>query len=502
MHTLDALPPQLLTPFNGPIPPSNLLDKIARGVSQAKGPIEWPHSLRATRVKLIELSRARAKEERMPYRTSGYSDVDMDEANDARYPDGIGKPTHRRRPLYKQSSMDFMTTADLKDDEHIDILSDWSQHPERLISKSGFHPYAHTVPRSRLSSPACSTRFSSRIGTSSPSSSTLNTLSSFSSANRILRRTSSNVSSTSASSISMNGSVACTDPRVQRVRRQESLFPPVPPPKDIRLAPSTHKENLDSSPLAGVKRAPSFGALAQEVKRERPLIAKAEDNKDGPAYPSSDEEEKIRAKGAKKMRVKDSGLAPAASLNTGTPPRTSPSVASPKRTKTKAPLTAPPCLPCKSLATPKSPKPKKRSTGEAPSNPETKPRLSGQSATAKEARKRPVPPMNLKRNPSMFGADLPHRLPSEPLSPRLQASPSPTLNGRAATGVASPDASPRKPKTLRRVQRVTLGRRISFTNLAAPTEEADADDEDASGLHQERRRQRELGQLGSAFQLQ
>ncbi|KAG6908669.1 hypothetical protein DXG01_003683 [Tephrocybe rancida] len=510
-RTLDALPPQLVTPFNGPIPPSNLLDKIARGVSQAKGPLDWPHSLRATRVKLIELSRAKAKEERY-HRTSNYSDVDMDEAIDPRYPDGTGKSTRARRPLYKQSSMDFISTADLGDDENIDIL----QTTERLITKSGFHPYAHPVTRSRLSSPSCSTNFSSRIGPSTPSSSTLNTLSSFSSANRILRRTSSNVSSTSASSVSMNGGVSCTDPRVQKIRRQESYYAPVPPPKDIRLAPSTHKENLEPSPLAGVKRAPSFGALAQEVRRDRhvfggPLI-KAEDSKDASAYPSSDEEEKIRAKGVKKMRVKDTGgLAPAASLNTGTPPDTPLSAASPKRTRTKVPASAPPCLSCKSLASPKSPtpKPKQRTIvpRDVPAIPENKSVLSERSATAtaKELKKRPGAPMNLTRNPSIFGAELPPLPPSETLCPRLQAAPA--LSGRVGTSpearVASPDVSPQRPKTLRRVQRIALGRRISFSSLVAPGEEADAeaDDEDATGVRRERQRQRDLGQLGSAFQL-
>ncbi|KAG6855770.1 hypothetical protein H0H87_010979 [Tephrocybe sp. NHM501043] len=312
----------------------------------------------------------------------------------------------------------------------------------------------------------------------------------------------------------MSGGVACTDPRVQRVRRQDSLYAPALPLKDIRLAPSTHKENLESSPLAGVKRAPSFGALAQEAKRERqvfggPLTANTEDN-NASAYPSSDEEEKVRAKGTKKMRVKDSGLAPAISLNTGTPPNTPPPVASPKRARTKVPTTVPPCLPCKSLALPQSlksptPKPKKRSIvpRDVPP-PECKTGHGGQSAAAtKEVRKRPGAPMNLIRNPSMFGAELPHLLSSvvEPLCPRLQASPALSGQSLEQARLASPDTSPQRPKTLRRVQRVTLGRRISFSSLATPVEDVDADDENASGLRRERQRQRELGQLGSAFQL-
>ena len=62
-QTLDALPSHLLTPFIGSIPPSNLLDKIARGVAEAKG-TDWPHSMRATRAKIVELARMRARNSR------------------------------------------------------------------------------------------------------------------------------------------------------------------------------------------------------------------------------------------------------------------------------------------------------------------------------------------------------------------------------------------------------------------------------------------------------
>jgi hypothetical protein len=36
-QTLHGLPSRLITPFNGSIPPSNLLDKIARRITVAKG---------------------------------------------------------------------------------------------------------------------------------------------------------------------------------------------------------------------------------------------------------------------------------------------------------------------------------------------------------------------------------------------------------------------------------------------------------------------------------
>lgn len=117
-QTLDALPAHLLTPFNGPIPPSNLLDKIARGVAKAKGPLDWPHSLRATRTKIIELARDRAKEcvdgdtsDTIAEEESNGSDVPLQQTTN----------TGPKRPLYRQSSMDFMQTAkiDIKDNGNI-----------------------------------------------------------------------------------------------------------------------------------------------------------------------------------------------------------------------------------------------------------------------------------------------------------------------------------------------------------------------------------------------
>lgn len=105
-QTLDALPSHLLTPFNGPVPPSNLLDKIARGVSHAKGPAEWPHSLRATRAKIVELARVRAKE-------TVHVEIVEEECDDA--PRDVLRPTsrtNRKRPLYRQSSMDFIHEVD------------------------------------------------------------------------------------------------------------------------------------------------------------------------------------------------------------------------------------------------------------------------------------------------------------------------------------------------------------------------------------------------------
>ncbi|KAJ8495041.1 hypothetical protein ONZ45_g13020 [Pleurotus djamor] len=124
-QTLDALPSHLITPFNGPVPPSNLLDKIARGVVQAKGPVQWPHSVRATRAKLLEVARARAKEEALRLDDHRVIAEESDRDYDVAMPssewaevDVLQSTTNlqRKRPLYRQSSMDFIN-AELKGGE-------------------------------------------------------------------------------------------------------------------------------------------------------------------------------------------------------------------------------------------------------------------------------------------------------------------------------------------------------------------------------------------------
>lgn len=116
-QTLDNLPAHLLTPFIGSVLPSNLLDKIARRVSEAKGN-EWPHSLRATRAKIVELGRLRAKD----VRDESASDTIAEEEGSG--PDAPLQQTTNigvKRPLYRQSSMDFVQAAkiDLKDNANI-----------------------------------------------------------------------------------------------------------------------------------------------------------------------------------------------------------------------------------------------------------------------------------------------------------------------------------------------------------------------------------------------
>jgi hypothetical protein len=101
------------------VPPSNLLDKVARGVLQAKGSEEWPHSVRATRLKLAELARNRDKDStREAQRRKIITEEEEDDAEGEDYfafgdvlqPKNSSLP---RRPPYRESSMDFINTEKL-----------------------------------------------------------------------------------------------------------------------------------------------------------------------------------------------------------------------------------------------------------------------------------------------------------------------------------------------------------------------------------------------------
>jgi hypothetical protein len=104
----------VLTPFIGPVPPSNLLDKIARGVAQAKGSNDWPYSLRATRAKLVELCRARAKEISAEQKRQNIIEEEDGDLDLEQFREVLKRTTNIKRPLYRQSSMDFMQSAKLE----------------------------------------------------------------------------------------------------------------------------------------------------------------------------------------------------------------------------------------------------------------------------------------------------------------------------------------------------------------------------------------------------
>ncbi|KAJ7030375.1 hypothetical protein C8F04DRAFT_1113429 [Mycena alexandri] len=471
-RTLDALPPHLMTPFNGPIPPSNLLDKIARGVTQAKGE-DWPHSLRATRVKLIELARTMAEEDSKP-RKSIPEESDMDYSDYPTFAEGdvlqqttnlgttglgIGISLGPRRPLYRQSSMDFLNTSDLQDNEAITRLSTRLQKADRFIPNSSYHPYSRgQIPR-RSSSPPRPSQIPSLISPSTPSTSTLSSLASLSTAGshpRVLRRSASTISSSSTTSnsrmsLSSAGGLPpiAADPRVQRVRRSESFCGPSAP--------------KDSSSRKAVKRAPSYGTLAQESRDKTSVDISVPE-------PSSDEEEKMRTRRAKKPRMRSE------SMSTSSPPMSPSPAPSPSSSTTRSPI---------ALRATASPASKRNIKSKASVKaPETQ-AVANAPEPGSERPKR----MNAKRNPSMFGAELP-RLPSTLQHPETPAT-SPTL--LSAAPLLAPKAT-EKVKTLRRVRRLPPARRISFGSLIPPVGE-DGHEADMEELCEEE------GGLGSAFQL-
>ncbi|KAF7312439.1 hypothetical protein MIND_00257400 [Mycena indigotica] len=417
-RTLDALPPHLYTPFNGPIPPSNLLDKIARGVAQAKGE-DWPHSLRATRTKLIELARTLADEDSKIHKTIPEENV-LDTSRYPSFTEGdvlqpttnigrVGIGLNSRRPLYRQSSMDFLNTSEPKPDDSISRLSKRLQKTDRLIPNPNYHPYSRSQINRRSSSPPKPNHVPSLISPSTPSSSTLSSLTSISAAGhpRTLRRSMSITSSSTTSSSRMSlGSVdnlpPINDPRVTRIRRSESFcMHPV-------------------EPRRAVKRAPSYGALAQESRVTD--------------MPSSDEEEKDRTRRAKKPRVRsDSATTPPLSPSPGPSPTPSPAA-----TKSG-----------------KSAGPSKRKTAASV-------RSSESTGPSKSTRQ---------RTSSMFGPELAPIVACEaPTTPLLSAAPLLQAPG------------PEKVKTLRRVRRLPAARRISFGSLIAPVgengHEADMEERD------------------------
>ncbi|KAF9565410.1 hypothetical protein CPC08DRAFT_683949 [Agrocybe pediades] len=528
-RTLDALPVHLVTPFNGPVPPSNLLDKIARGVLEAKGPQDWPYSIRATRVKLLEVARARAKEETKAEHRRYHAiqeEIEIDDGSHYSYlHDGEDKPISGpgigpRRPLYRQSSMDFIKPGpdDLKDNPNIARLSNRLQKTDRVFANPAYRPYSR-IPRlqetnRRSSSPPHPADVPALISPSTPSTTTLNSFTSLSSGPRMLRRSASSVSSGSLFSTSSNGMLA--DPRIQRVRRSDSFCantPPPLPPKDLPCS------------RVGLKRAPSYGALAQEVRKEAVATDTVHERKLSGSYPSSDEEERARTRHAKKLRTKTGipQVAPA-SLNarvrsTASPP-SSPTTPQPKAVN---------------IALSKD----GRKAGRHSHSERTTTKREGVDSTTKmdeSSRKKPLP-MNLQRNPSMFGAELPHlksqdnehntrglsRDNSNNASPR---SPSPSQHGVPYSPCQSPPLSPpplspstTRVRTLRRTRRLpptAPGRRISFNSLKVPVTErqtsTSGDEADMEGDYEgvpsllatpsAATRSKGLGtNLGSAFQL-
>ncbi|CUA68431.1 hypothetical protein RSOLAG22IIIB_03467 [Rhizoctonia solani] len=229
-RTLDNIPSHLMTPYVGVVPPPNVLDKLARDIALSRNALEWPHSTRATRVKLHELCRRKtvkkAIERRAPPTPSSTVEI-------------VPESAPSRRPLYRQSSMDFLPVKD--EATSVTRLSSRLQRADRMAPHAPFHPYSRPYG-SRSPTPPLSESTVSRPRTRS-------------------------------STPSETSSLRAPSPR--RLFRSSAT----PPPQSL-------------------KRAPSFGAATAQTRAQRAQSCAPPDSSC-----SSDEEEKARQASAKRPRT-------------------------------------------------------------------------------------------------------------------------------------------------------------------------------------------------------
>ncbi|KAF8628036.1 hypothetical protein AX15_004151 [Amanita polypyramis BW_CC] len=501
-RTLDALPAHLVTPFIGPVPPSNLLDKIARGVAHAKGPADWPHSIRATRVKLLELAKIRAKEEAAQNRATNLGASEREnkfetQAENAR--GGQDKRQNIRRPLYRQNSMDFMNVAEPHlNEDNITRLSNRLQRTDKTVPTSLYHSYtrkSRLQPSTGLHSSSSPTALTNP---STSSSSTLTSLASWTSStsgrSHDLRRSASSVSTTSSMSTTSGSSAPLSDPRLQRVKSTETDVPPAPPPKDAKLV------------RLGAKRAPSYGTLIQGNKHEKETVGLlCHERRDSTAScPSSDEEEKARAERVKKPRTK---------LHTASLPVSS------SNGKLPSPLSSPvklvpstPVLRASSAQNVGTIIPRRSYACTSPNARLLMAERSEVSQKIESSAAQKKLPMNLQRNPSILGDELPQlsalkapkqmtetsaTRPATPITPTSADADYPMSKMLSHPIRQSPSSSEARRKMLRRVRRIGLGRRISFGGLLPITDNDSVCD---GGIDADVEGDKKIS-LGSAFQM-
>lgn len=289
-RALDVLPSHMTTPFHGPVPPSNFLDRLAREIVDAKGP-DWPHSIRATRVKLLELARNLARR-----------DTIREEHQEELYRLSIEESKENvsiTRPLYRQSSMDFLPKK-IEMSATLGRLSSRLQRTDRIVNP-GYHPYPR--PASRSPSPPLSTADAQATLRPHTRSQTLRTraltTSAAATARPPVRRVASVVLShppapanavatgsqpvtpieSSAPSTSTLGGVQGTLPRMRR----------------------TGSFNAPANPTT-LKRAPSYAGSAslRSVATVASALARVGETD---AQASSDEEEKARQRKSKRART-------------------------------------------------------------------------------------------------------------------------------------------------------------------------------------------------------
>ncbi|KAG9104841.1 hypothetical protein FRC06_008071 [Ceratobasidium sp. 370] len=233
-RTLDNIPSHLMTPYVGVVPPPNVLDKLARNIALSRTALEWPHSVRATRVKLHELCRRKTVQKAIERRTPAPHPVTQNSPQVTE----IMPPT--RRPLYRQSSMDFLPVKN--EPTSVTRLSSRLQRIDRLLSHSSFHPYARPS--------------GSRSPTPPPTVDVL------------------------------------TRPRTRSITSSEASARPPTPRKLFR-------SSATPPPPQSLKRAPSFGVASIKSRAQH---SRSSAPPESSSY-SSDEEEKARQALAKRPRM-------------------------------------------------------------------------------------------------------------------------------------------------------------------------------------------------------
>ncbi|KAG5221224.1 Transcription factor iws [Salix suchowensis] len=298
--------------------------------------------------------------------------------------------------------------------------------PDRLFR--AFHPY--TPSRSsrlldRSSSPPSAGAVPSLINPSTPSSSTLNSINSINSINlsatarpRALRRSTSTSSSMSSLS-SSSGLFVMADPRIQRMRKADTASissnsgrgSPLP---CMLHAPSIYNRPLPQTPDLMTPPAPTTpGATHRTSAKRSPdtrqiasVVCGGHKYSDSTSrmYASSDEEEKIRSRSAKKVRTRTGAAdANAGIVGLSPSPMATPSKAGKKSTESGV-------LPVK-VEKVKSPKGSKADAQK--SKPDRAKGLGieklSKASPADGAKTQPSRhrPMNVQRNPSILGAELP-----------------------------------------------------------------------------------------------
>ncbi|OAX32495.1 hypothetical protein K503DRAFT_805182 [Rhizopogon vinicolor AM-OR11-026] len=544
-RTLDALPAHLITPFNGSIPPPNLLDKISRGITAAKGPNDWPHSVTATRAKLLELARARAQEERRKsiidedfifisgneHPTSIPGELNKDGAAD---PTDVLQPTtntpaRRRHTLHRQSSMDFMADTKVDHKESISRLSHRLQRHEHTFH----HPYLrpghlrhateHSFSPSTPSSSTLNTTRQSHIRKSTASSNSNSTFGSPVSAPVALRPSSLRRSSTLtlASSCDMHveadghaenvfkapefrrsGGYPESAVKVKKIPAHglKTSSPTTPSVKKVKTA--THTKVKTKVPALSVssppKTPPSKAPVLPTTMIKAPASIKQPKFRKGhiPSLSvSSDEEENARSKRAKKPRTREPSWSHIASPD-ARQPHLAPSQITDHTHKVKTPQ------PCESRLSAASGSKTSSSSSDndnelstasvetaatsvSLSIPAARKREPGVQVQKEETKPKPAR-RNLGRNPSMFGPELPCPQATPAPPSRIPLS-SPIYTASPQTPSPSAPSSPplSRPRTLRRA-----ARRISFGSLANARAASPIQSGEGSPLA-----------LGSAFQL-